>query len=69
MGLLDFDLPLEQWSTTTPAKLAAFLHQASAVQVGRVLTKLSEEDERVRKEKVRYERMYFVPLKRCFLKD
>lgn len=50
-GLLDYDLPLEQWGQFTPWQVCRLLRfagiQLSAQAVGRVLAKLAKEDETI----------------------
>ncbi|MCR5653756.1 MAG: virulence-associated E family protein [Ruminococcus sp.] len=62
--LFDFDLEVDYWTKVTPAKLARFLGGVSAVQVGKILSKLSQDDERVEVSNSHNRKYYTVPLKR-----
>lgn len=65
LDLLDFDMPEENWREVTPAKIAYLVGGVTASQVGRILTKLSEDDDRVVKKKCDKTRHYILPIKNC----
>ena len=64
MELLDFNLPPCEWSEVNPAKLSAFMPGTNAVQIGRVLSKLSEDDKRVLRKRYTHHISYVIPLKK-----
>lgn len=69
LELLDFNLPVKDWSEITPARLAGFLGgKVTANQVGRILTKLAIDDERIAKERNRHSTAYIVPLNKYYCK-
>lgn len=65
MELLDFSLPEEEWRKVSPAKIAELIRGSNAVQIGRVLTKLSEEDERVEKVRNSTKQIYYLPVSKA----
>ena len=67
LDLLGFDMPEENWREVTPAKIAYLVGGVTASQVGRILTKLSEDDDRVVKRKVKHSKTYLLPIKNCTL--
>ena len=70
LELLDFNLPVKDWSEITPARLAGFLGgKVTANQVGRILTKLAIDDERIGKCKDMRKRAYIIPLKKYYLSN
>ncbi len=69
MELLDFNLPPNEWSEVNPAKLSGFIKGTTANQIGRILTKISDDDERIVKKKNKYNTFYMLPLKKCLLKQ
>ena len=64
MELLDFNLPINVWKYVKPAQLASCLSGVTANQVGKILSKLAEDDERINKKKEKYNRLYFLPVKK-----
>ncbi len=69
MELLDFNLPPCEWSEVNPAKLSAFMPGTNAVQIGKVLNKLAEDFEMIKKKTVKNVNYYKIPLKRALLKN
>ena len=63
LELLDFSLPVEYWSEVKPARLAGFMGSTNASQVGKILSKLADEDERIKKNKSNRCNSYTIPLK------
>ena len=64
LDLLDFTLPERDWIKVSSAKLAVFIQGASAVQIGKVLSKLKDEDERIIKDHSGKQRYYILPVKK-----
>ncbi|MEE3428729.1 MAG: VapE domain-containing protein [Ruminococcus sp.] len=64
LDLLDFNLPERDWIKVTSAKLAVFIQGASAVQIGKILSKLSDTDERIVKDHSGNGRFYYLPVKK-----
>lgn len=70
MELLDFSLSENEWRKVSPAKLAGFMgEKTTANQVGRILSKLSQNDERIVKKRDMCKTLYMLPLKKCFLNN
>ena len=64
LDLMDFTLDKQYWTEVNPAKLARFMTGISAMQVGKILTKLAGDDDRVEKVRKNNQNLYIVPLKR-----
>ncbi|MCR5652713.1 MAG: virulence-associated E family protein [Ruminococcus sp.] len=64
LELLDFTLEECYWSEVRPAALAGFMGNTNAVQVGKILTKLAEEDKRITVTSGNNVKKYLLPLKK-----
>ncbi|MBR1730947.1 MAG: hypothetical protein IJ725_00730 [Ruminococcus sp.] len=64
LDLLDFELEEDYWSEVRPSALAGFMGKVPAVQVGKILSKLAEDDKRVKVIQKHKTRTYVVPLKK-----
>lgn len=69
LELLDFTLPPCEWSEVNPARLAGFLPKVEARQIGKILTKISQDNNRVVKKRNNNGVTYIIPLKKCLLKQ
>ena len=60
---LNFEMPVKRWKWVTASQVVEILHgkYVSAVQVGRVLMKLSREDDRIQIKEVHHTKHYFLP--------
>lgn len=64
MELLDFSIDKKYWKEVRPAQLARFIGNVSAVQVGRILKKLSDSNEDIERKKCREYVLYKLPLRK-----
>ena len=71
LELLDFSIGREYWTEVNSAKIAGFIPGASAVHIGRVLTKLSDDGviEKVNKSLYHGSRRYYIPIKQMLLSN
>lgn len=69
LELMDFSLGREYWSKVNPARLAGFMGNVSAVQVGKILSKLAQDDDRVEVINTNNKKQYIVPLKKGIYKE
>ena len=61
-ALLDFEKLGEFWRWTSPAELTSYIQYAKAENIGRVLAKISTEDNRVKMRRVSNGKQYLIPL-------
>lgn len=67
LALMDFSLPEEMRLKVTSAEIARFIPSSNAVQIGRVLTKLSDEYDEIEINRLNKRRQFIVPLNKYYV--